>query len=404
MTKSTDILIAGAGPVGLALAVALAKFSAGTLSVAVFDPTLASDREGGRVSALAPASRNLLDTLGCWSAIAPNAQPVWRMQISDSRLADVVRLPLLSFEPASDAGEIAWLVANADIENALRTAAQDHGVELVASAGRDFRSDVNGVDLILEDGSRRRGLLLAAADGRNSRLRKLAGIETVGWDYGVSGIVAAIGHEREHEGVARQHFLPAGPFAMLPLTGRRSSIVWSEPHARAREITALGPADFLEELEKRFGLELGELELLDRPVAWPLVLQVARSFTGQRLALLGDAAHVIHPIAGQGLNLAYRDVATLAEDIIGQTRLGLDVGAPEPLENYQRRRHFDTLATGLGMDVLYRLFSNDIGPLRLARDLGMGLVDRARPLKQVFMREAAGLSGAAPALLRGEPI
>jgi 2-octaprenyl-6-methoxyphenol hydroxylase len=402
--RKSDILIAGAGPVGLALAVGLAKCSDGALSVAVVDPSLGQERSGGRVSALAPASRNLLEALGCWQALQSVAQPVWRMEISDSRTNDAVRLPILSFEPESDSGEIAWLAANADIENALRAEARALGVELVPTASRDFRTDASGVELRLESGPSWRGRLLAAADGRASRLRQLAGISTVGWDYGVSGIVATIGHERHHEGVAKQHFLPAGPFAMLPLTGRRTSIVWNEPHARAREIASLDPASFIEELEKRFGLELGELELLDRPAAWPLVLQVARTFMAPRFALLGDAAHVIHPIAGQGLNLAYRDVATLVEEIIEQARLGLDVGAPEVLENYQRRRRFDTLATGLGMDVLYRLFSNDVTPLRLARDLGMGLVDRAKPLKRALMREAAGTSGPTPALLRGEPV
>lgn len=404
MGRKRDILIAGAGPVGLALAVGLAKFSDGGLSVAVIDPSLGQERSGGRVSALAPASRNLLEALGCWRALEPVAQPVWRMEISDSRTHDAVRLPILSFEPDAADREIAWLAANADIENTLRAEARALGVALVPAASRDFRIDANGVELFLENDDSWRGRVLAAADGRASRLRQLAGISTVGWDYGVSGIVATIGHERDHEGVARQHFLPAGPFAMLPITGRRTSIVWNEPSVRAREIASLDPASFIEELEKRFGFELGELELLDRPAAWPLVLQVARTFVAPRFALLGDAAHVIHPIAGQGLNLAYRDVATLVEEIIEQARLGLDIGAPEVLENYQRRRRFDTLATGLGMDVLYRLFSNDLTPLRLARDLGMGLVDRAKPLKRALMREAAGATGPTPALLRGEPL
>ena len=404
MTRTFDILIAGGGPVGLGLAVSLAKFSDGALSVAVVDPAIANQRAGGRVSALAPASRNLLEALDVWKAIEPASQPVWRMEISDSRADDVVRLPLLSFAPASDSEEIARLATNADIENALREAAVGLGIHLLTGAARDFQPGVNFTELLTQDGARHRGRLLVAADGRNSRLRRLAGIQTVGFDYGVSGIVATIGHERGHEGVARQHFLPSGPFAMLPLTGRRSSIVWTEPRSRAQELAAMNDADFLFELESRFGLELGDLTLLDRPTAWPLVLQVARSFVGPRLALLGDAAHVIHPVAGQGLNLAFRAVATLAEEIIEQSRLGLDVGAPEPLENYQRRRRFDTVTTGLGMDVLYRLFSNDVTAIRLARDLGMGLVDRATPLKRLFMREAAGLSGDIPALLRGEAI
>ena len=403
MADTFDIVVAGGGPVGLALAVAVAKFSDGALTVAVCDPAFGADRSG-RVSAIAPGSRNMLDALDVWERLEGSAQPVRRMVISDSRAADVVRPPFLSFDEEADGEPVAHLLTNADIESALEEQARALDVRLVRAQARDYEAGASTARMTLLDGGAMRARLLVAADGRRSRLRSLAGIETTGWDYGVSGIVATIGHERDHDGVARQHFLPAGPFAALPLTGRRSSSVWNEPHARARQIVAMPPAEFIAELESRFGLELGALELLDRPVAWPLVLQVAKSFVAPRLALLGDAAHVIHPIAGQGLNLAYRSVATLAEEIVGQARLGLDPGAPEPLETYQRRRRFDAMTTGLGMDVLHRLFANDVTAIRLVRDLGLGLVDRARPLKKLFMREAAGTSGDAPLLLQGLPI
>ena len=399
-----DVLIAGGGPVGLSLAVALATYSVGALSIAVCDPAFASVRIGGRVSTLAPGSRNLFQALGVWAELEPLAQPVWRMDISDSRADDAVRLPLLSLNDSADGGPVAHLAANSDIEIALDRAAVTLGVHRFPTQARDFEAGSTGALVTLSDGSRHSARLVVAADGRRSRLRALAGIETIGWDYGISGIVATIGHERDHEGVARQHFLPAGPFAALPLNGRRSSIVWSEPNRRADALAALEPDAFLAELESRFGLQLGALSLLDKPIAYPLVLQVARAFVGPRLALLGDAAHVIHPVAGQGLNLALRSVATLAEEIVAQGRLGLDPGALEPLAAYQRRRRFDALTTGLGMDVLHRLFANDLTPVRLLRDLGLGLVDRARPIKQGLMREAAGLTGDTPALLRGEAI
>ncbi len=246
--------------------------------------------------------------------------------------------------------------------------------------------------------------LLVAADGARSVIREQAGIAVHGWDYDQAGIVTTIAHERDHNGRAEEHFLPAGPFAILPLTGNRSSIVWTESKAEAARLVALPDAEFLAELEQRFGLHLGDLAIAGPRRAFPLGLHVARSFIAERIALVGDAAHVIHPIAGQGLNMGLRDAAALAEAVIDSARLGIDVGAVSTLERYQRWRRFDTMAMGVATDGLNRLFSNNSDVLRLVRDMGLGLVDRMPNLKEFFIREAAGLTGDVPKLLKGEAL
>ena len=235
-------------------------------------------------------------------------------------------------------------------------------------------------------------------------MRERAGIATYGWEYNQSRIVVTVGHERDHEGRAEEHFLPAGPFAILPLKGKRSSLVWTETRAEAARIVALPEAEFHGELEQRFGLHLGEIKALDKPRAFPLGYFVARSFIAERLALVGDAAHVIHPIAGQGLNMGLKDVAALAETIVDALRLGIDPGQADVLDRYQRWRRFDTMAMGAATNTLNVLFSNESTLLRSVRDIGLGLVDRMPPLKSVFIRQAAGLSGEVPRLLKGEAL
>jgi 2-octaprenyl-6-methoxyphenol hydroxylase len=254
----------------------------------------------------------------------------------------------------------------------------------------------------LSDGTVIAARLLVAADGARSSIRERAGIVTRGWNYGQSGIVTTVAHERDHSGRAEEHFVPAGPFAILPLKGRRSSIVWTEETREAERIVALPDDGFHAELERRFGLHLGEIAAVGARRAFPLGLSVARAFIAERIALVGDAAHVIHPIAGQGLNMGLKDVAALAETIVDAVRLGLDPGADAALDRYQRWRRFDTMAMGVATDGLNRLFSNQSSALRLARDVGLGLVDRLPALKQLFIREAAGLVGEVPKLLKGE--
>jgi 2-octaprenyl-6-methoxyphenol hydroxylase len=399
-----DVLIAGAGFTGLALSVALRQALGPGCAVMVADPTLAAPRGDGRASAIAAAARRLFEVLGVWTAVRNDAQPILDMIITDSNLADAMRPVFLSFEGELEPGEpFAHMVENAHLVEALMTKAREQGVLLEPRPVTDFNPEAAAVRVRL-GASDRKTRLLVAADGARSRLRELAGIATHGWSYGQSAIVATVEHERDHRGRAVEHFLPAGPFAILPLPGRRSSIVWTEETRQADRILALPDAAFKAELEQRFGLELGEIGVSGRPRAYPLGLAVARAFVAPRLALVGDAAHVIHPIAGQGLNMGLRDVAALAETVVDAARLGLDVGSPEVLERYQRWRRFDTMTMGLTTDALNRLFSNRSGALRLVRDVGLGLVDRLPGLKRTFIREAAGLLGEVPKLLRGEAL
>ncbi|HZJ13076.1 MAG TPA: FAD-dependent monooxygenase, partial [Methyloceanibacter sp.] len=241
-----------------------------------------------------------------------------------------------------------------------------------------------------------------ARTGKRSATRERAGLKCVGWSYAQIGIVTTVAHARPHQGKAVQHFLPSGPFAILPLTGNRSSIVWTEGEAQGEAIMALDEARFLDELTTRLGLRLGEIALAGPRQSFPLDMQIARSFVADRFALIGDAAHVVHPLAGQGLNIGMRDVAALAETIIDATRLGLDIGAAAQLERYQRWRRFDSAFSAAVMDGLNRLFSNDSTPLRTLRDLGLGLVDRAPGVKRFLVREAAGATGTVPTLLTGQ--
>src|SRR3982074_3412005 len=358
-----------------------------------------------RATAIVAACRRLFDAIGVWDQVAGKAQPILDMVVTDSKLEDATRPVFLTFAGEVEPGEpFAHMVENRHLIDALVTRAEVEGIDLRATAVTTFDSASQGVDVTLADGSVIEASLLVAADGARSKLRERAGIATHGWDYDQSGIVVTVGHERDHHGRAEEHFLPAGPFAILPLTGRRSSLVWTEKRAEAARIVALGEDEFHDELEQRFGLHLGEIKALDRPRAFPLGYFVARSFIGERLALVGDAAHVIHPIAGQGLNMGLKDVAALAEVIVDAARLGIDLGQADVLDHYQRWRPFDTMAMGLATNSLNLLFSNESTLLRTVRDIGLGLVDRAPPLKNLFIRQAAGLSGEVPRLLKGEAL
>jgi len=400
----TAILIAGGGLAGLSLAVALKTSLGHTFRVTVADPALAAPpSESGRASAFAAAARRMFEATGVWDAIAPEAQPILDMVVTDSRTLDVVRPVFLTFDGEVAPGEpFAHMAPNAVVTRALTDRARALGVTFQASTVAAFEAGAGETSVTLADGQVIATPLLVACDGGRSRLRDLAGIRTVGWDYGQSGIVCTVGHEHDHEGRAEEHFLPAGPFAILPLTGRRSSIVWTEETGRAERLCRLPRELFLDELETRFGHRLGEITLLDTPAAYPLGLKVARDFVAPRLALVGDAAHVIHPIAGQGINMGFRDVAALAECLADAARLGMDHGAADVLARYQRWRRFDTTVMGVTTDGLNRLFSNGSQPVRFVRDLGLGLVDRLPGLKSFFIRQAAGMTGDVPKLLRGE--
>jgi 2-octaprenyl-6-methoxyphenol hydroxylase len=401
-----DIAIAGAGTAGLTLATALARALRPGFTVAVCDPALGAEpKADDRVSAIAGGARRLLTALGAWQRLKHPVQPIVSMEITDSRLDDVVRPTFLSLDSDSAEGEpAAHMAENRDVLMALRETALDAGVKFIPLAVDEYKAREDFDELRLSDQSQMQARLLVAADGARSKLRTQAGIKTVNWSYGQSGIVATIGHEREHHGRAVQHFLASGPFAILPLAGKRSSIVWTEKTEEAERLLNLPSGEFHGELERRFGLQLGEIEVLSPPRAHPLGFSIARTFIADRFALIGDAAHVIHPIAGQGLNLGLRDVAALAECVTEAARLGLDPGAPDVLARYERWRRFDTMAMSFTTDALNRLFSNRSDALKLLRDVGLGLVDRAQPLKKFFAAEAAGLTGEVPRLMRGEAL
>jgi 2-octaprenyl-6-methoxyphenol hydroxylase len=403
-----DVLIGGAGVAGLALAVALRQGLGPQVAVTVADPGLARASSDPRASAIVAAAQRLFQAIGVWEAIAGEAQPILDMVVTDSRLADAVRPVFLTFDGDVEPGEpFAHMVENGPLQAALIARARATGVVLRPDAIAEFAPASPAgaeLDVALSGGERLRARLLVAADGARSGIRARAGIPTRGWDYGQSAIVCTVAHERDHGGRAEEHFLPAGPFAILPLRHHRSSIVWTEQSAEAERIVDLPARDFHGELERRFGLHLGEIEVVGARRAYPIGLWIARAFVGPRLALVGDAAHVIHPIAGQGLNMGLKDVAALAETIVDAARLGLDPGAAAVLERYQRWRRFDTMAMGVATDGLNRLFSNRSDVLRLGRDLGLALVDRLPALKRLFIREAAGLVGEIPKLLKGEAL
>ena len=406
----SDVLIAGGGFAGLTLAIALRQALGPSFSVAVIDPLLGkSHADDERASAIVAAARRLFEALGIWREVADEAQPILDMVVTDSRLDDAVRPVFLSFAGEIEAGEpFAHMIENRYLISALHAKAKEAGVELRATAVTNLsyppRPDESRIFVETTDGGKNSARLLAAADGARSSIRERVGITTNGWTYGQSAIVTNVGHERDHGGRAEEHFLPAGPFAVLPLKGARSSIVWTEHTHEAERIMALPDDAFRAELERRFKLHLGEITTVSARRLHPLGFFIARAFVAERVALLGDAAHLIHPIAGQGLNMGLKDVAALAEVIVDAARLGLDPGSASVLERYQRWRRFDTMTMGLATDGLNRLFSNRSAMLRLARDVGLGIVDRLPKLKELFIREAAGLVGEVPKLLKGEAL
>ncbi|GGB39875.1 2-octaprenyl-6-methoxyphenyl hydroxylase [Roseibium aquae] len=404
--RNYDVVIAGGGYVGLSLALAL-KTGDPAIAVAVVDPkpgeALAQDP---RASAIAAAAVRMLDQLGVWADIAPETQPINEMIVTDSKLRDTVRPVFLTFGGEVTDGEpFAHMTPNSVMLPAMHQKAAGLGVDFITpDSVTEFATRGERVALSLQTGGAVTASLLVAADGVRSRLRDLAGIRTVHWDYGQSGIVTTVRHERPHNGRAEEHFLPAGPFAILPLKGNRSSLVWTERTADARRLVNSDAFTFELELERRFGHHLGQLELDGKRQAYPLGLRLARDFVKPRFALIGDAAHGIHPIAGQGLNLGFKDVAALAEVLVNARRIGQDLGGLDVLDRYQRWRRFDTYQMGVVTDVLNRLFSNDMDPIRAVRDFGLALVDRMPSLKSRFISEAAGLAGPTPKLLLGEAI
>lgn len=407
-----DVAIAGGGFVGLALALALAgpKGEASGLSVAVLD---AGSAKGGgqpdpRASAVTAASRRMLMRLQAWGGLDDLAQPVAEMVVTDSRLDEAARVPFLVFETgkgADDGMPAAWIVDNAHLAEALGEAAARHPrVSLHRRTPvTGFARDGAGVTVETGDARTFRARLLVAAAGAGAGLDRLAGIRGVAWDYGQWALVATIRLGRDHDGKAVQHFLPAGPFAMLPLRNQRGSLVWTEARQEAQRLIGLDEAGFIAELTRRLGRRFGALALDGPRRGFPLSFFMAREFIAERFALAGDAAHRFHPLAGQGVNLGFKDAAALAETVLEAARIGLDIGSLAVLERYQRWRRFDAVSLAFATDGLNRLFSNDSDAARIARDVGLGLVQRLPALKRAFIREAAGDTGTLPLLLRRKP-
>jgi 2-octaprenyl-6-methoxyphenol hydroxylase len=410
---SAEAVVVGGGMIGLTLASALAD---GGFDVAVVDreepAAVLDDRFDGRASAIALGSMRMLDALGLWPALARDAQPILEIRVSDATIWRGASPLFLHYDHRTVGHDpLGYIVENRVIRRALDAHVTGRArVRRLAPAEVEAVERGSGMAVVrLADGRSLRTALVLAADGRHSKLRRAAGIGVRAWDYPQSGIVCTVAHDKPHGSVAHEHFLPAGPFAMLPMTDgpggeHRSSVVWTERRELAPAMMALGEADFAEELMRRFGRSLGRLRAVGGRWCHALSLVHAERYAEHRLALVGDAAHAIHPIAGQGLNLGLRDVAALAEVLVDARRLGLDPGGLDVLEDYQRRRRADAVLLLAVTDGLNRLFSNDIGPLRLARDAGLAAVNRLEPLKRVFMRHAMGLAGRQPRLVRGEPL
>ena len=398
-----DVLIVGGGMVGATLAVALADIPMNVIVADRQDPADALDAGfDGRASAIALASRRLFDGLGLWAGMDGDAAPIRHIRVSEGAS------PLFLHYDHRDAGggPFGYMVENRMIREALagRLGGLDRVRVLAPADIASVERDVDGVRARLADGRRIGASLVVGADGRDSQTRTAAGIAISRWSYPQTGIVCTVDHEKPHNAVAHERFLPAGPFAILPLKGNRSSIVWTEDPELARVIMGLDDEGFLGELEARFGDFLGAIEVVGPRWSYPLSLLFARTTIGRRLALVGDAAHGMHPIAGQGLNMGLRDVAALSEVLADAWRLGLDPGDGAALEDYERWRRFDNTLMLAATDGLNRLFSTRFAPLRLVRDLGLAAVNRMLPLKRVFMANAMGLAGDLPRLMRGEPL
>lgn len=398
-----EVLVVGGGLVGTTLACALADAGLEVICVDREDPqALVGQAYDGRASAIALASQRAFAGIGLWEGLAGAAE-----LIRDIRVSEAGSLFFLHYDSAdTESGAFGHMVENRLIRQVLLARAETlPGLPMLApETVVDLVRAEGGIEATLASGGRVRAALAIAADGRNSAIRGAAGIKVTGWQYEQAGIVCTVAHELAHGGIAHEHFLPAGPFAILPLQGNRSSIVWTERAELAPAIMALEAAGFTAELATRFGDFLGALEIVGPRWSYPLSLQFSETSIAPRLALVGDAAHAIHPIAGQGLNLGLRDVAALAEVLVDARRLGLDIGAPDVLARYERWRRFDNTLMMAMTDFLNRMFSNDLPPLRLARDLGLAVVNELGPLKRLFSRHAMGVVGTLPRLLRGEPL
>ncbi|PKR51987.1 UbiH/UbiF/VisC/COQ6 family ubiquinone biosynthesis hydroxylase [Thalassospira marina] len=398
-----DAIILGGGLAGASMAMALAHGGMRSVVIDRENPqTLLAANHDGRTCAIAAASRAVLDVTGVWQYMQDAAEP-----IIDIRIADGKSPLYLHYDHRDVGGEaLGYIVENRVTRQALyRAMAENDLVTLMAPASvAEISRNSAAMVLTLADGTIVSAPLAIGAEGRNSPLRKWAGIKTYQWSYKQSAIVCTVKHERPHNGVAVEHFLPAGPFAILPMTENRSSIVWTEETAFANYMVGQSDEVFLDELHQRFDGYLGDLEVIGPRFCYPLGLQHAYQYSDARIALIGDAAHGMHPIAGQGLNMGIRDVAALAEILVNARRLGRDIGMQDVLGEYEQWRRFDNTVMLAVTDATNRLFSNDIAPVRLARDAGLAVVQKIPSLKRTFMSHAMGYAGTMPLLMQGKSI
>ncbi len=405
MSKSSDLLIVGGGLNGPALAIAAARAGlTSTVIDAQAEGARRADNFDGRSYALALTSVRMLDALGLWSDLKADAQPMNEIKVSDGRAGDAEVFLGLHFNSAEiEEGPMGHMLEDRYLRRALLTAMRDEPRITHMPGETVIAQDTNArnASITLASGAVLTGRLIVGADGRQSGSATRAGIRRTGWDYPQTALVCAIAHEKPHGGVAHQLFMPAGPLAILPLSGNRSSIVWSERRDIAQEINALPEEDYLTVLRPRFGDFLGKISLAGERFTYPLGLTVANHFVADRLALVGDAAHGMHPIAGQGLNAGLRDVAALAHVISHATRRGEDMASPQVLSRYEQWRRFDTATLATATDVFNRLFSNDSSVLRIGRDIGMSVLNAIPAARRSFIREAAGLNGDLPDLMAG---
>ncbi len=408
MKQDCDILIVGGGLNGPSMALALADCG---FRVTIVDALAATLREDaafdGRSYALALTSQRLLQAIGVWDAVTDTAQPMLEIKVTDGRAGEGPAPFWMHFDHAEiEEGPMGFMVEDRHLRRALmdkmRAAPNITQINTATVVAQDITP--HGVQVTLDTGTVLNAHLLIGADGRRSGTAERAGIKRTGWDYGQTALVCAIEHEQPHNGIAHQFFMPPGPLAILPLEGNRCSIVWSERTDMAAEINALDDAGYLEILKPRFGDFLGDIKLSGKRWTYPLNLTIANSFVSDRLALIGDAAHGVHPIAGQGLNAGLKDVAALAEVLVLAARRGEDIGSELVLERYQEWRRFDTTALAIATDAFNKLFSNDNPILRLGRDIGMGVVNAVPGLRRGFIREAAGLTGDVPRLMTGRSL
>ncbi len=408
MQKQSDIIIVGGGLNGPALALALAQTG---FSVTVIDALSEKIRRNaafdGRSYALALTSQRLLDGIGIWQDIAEHAEPMLEIKVTDGRAGEGPSPFFMHFDHAEiEEGPMGYMVEDRHLRRAFLDA-MAATPDITHLSGKTVVAQSVGpasASVTLDSGKIITGSVLIGSDGRASGTAERAGIKRTGWGYGQTALVCAVAHEKPHHGIAHQFFMPPGPLAILPLTGNRCSIVWSETDAEAQRINALDDAGYLDVLRPRFGDFLGDISLAGKRFTYPLNLTIANRFVAPRLALIGDAAHGVHPIAGQGLNAGLRDVAALAETLTLAARRGEDIGSPLVLERYEQWRRFDTATLAAATDAFNRLFSNDNALLRAGRDIGMGIVNAIPSLRRGFIREAAGLTGDVPRLMQGKAI